>query len=70
MPPLFFPFRWGSPSVDTVIIPPAAPPFWVKDTPGVVAWHVEGASLLPRFEHVYPQEAGGEQQFVKLPPPD
>ena len=57
MPRLFFPFAWGAPSVDTVLIPPPPPPFWVKDTPSVVAWQADGAQLLPRFEHIYPEEA-------------
>lgn len=51
-----FPFTWGAP---VVAEPPApeVPPFWVKDTPGVVAWHADGAQLLPRFEHIYPQDS-------------
>lgn len=57
MPRLFFPFAWGAPSTDTVIIPPAPPPFWVKDAPGVVSWQAEGAGILPRFQHIYPEEA-------------
>lgn len=57
MPRLFFPFAWGSPSIDTVVIPPPPAPFWVKDTPGVVAWQADGAQLLPRFQHIYPEEA-------------
>lgn len=57
MPRLFFPFAWGAPSTDTVRPPPVTPPFWVKDTPGVVAWHADGSQLLPRFEHIFPEEA-------------
>lgn len=57
MPRLFFPFAWGAPSTDTVRPPPVTPPFWVKDTPGVVAWHADGAQVLPRFQHIYPEEA-------------
>lgn len=56
MPRLFFPFAWGSPSIDTVIVV-TVPPFWVKDTPGPMAWQADGAQLLPRFEHIYPEEA-------------
>lgn len=66
MPRVFFPFAWGSPSIDTVIIPPPPPPFWVKDTPGVVAWQADAASLLPRFEHIYPQ--GADFEWVKKEP--
>lgn len=56
MPRLFFPFAWGAPSTDTVVVV-VPPPFWVKDTSGVIAWHADGAQLLPRFEHIYPEEA-------------
>lgn len=56
MPRLFFPFAWGTPSTDTVIVPPAPPPFWVKNAPGVVSWRADGAPQLPRFQHIYPQD--------------
>lgn len=55
MPRLFFPFPWGAPSTDTVIVPPAPPPFWVKDTPGALNWQMDGTPQLPRFQHIYPQ---------------
>lgn len=56
MPRLFFPFAWGTPSTDTVVVV-TTPPFWVKDNPGVVSWRADGAGILPRFEHIYPEEA-------------
>ena len=56
MPRLFFPFAWGSPSVDTVIVV-TVPPFWQKDTPGIVAWSASKPDILPRFQHLYPEEA-------------
>lgn len=56
MPRLFFPFVWGAPSVDTVLVV-TTPPFWTKDAPGSMAWRSEAAELLPRFQHLYPQDS-------------
>lgn len=56
MPRLLFPFAWGAPSTDTVIVV-TTPPFWTKDTPGTVAWQASRANILPRFQHIYPEEA-------------
>ena len=57
MPRFFFPFAWGSPSLDTVAQPIIPLPFWVKDTPGALAWSASKPDILPRFQHLYPDES-------------
>ena len=63
-----FPFVW-SPLVEVVVVPPVVPPVWTNVAAAVHAWQVQAAPVLPRFQHIYPQESGGEQQFVRIPAP-
>jgi hypothetical protein len=63
-----FLFPLGSPT-PPVVIPPPPPPFWGPVTAGPLAWQAVGAATMPRFEHVFPQESGVGQQFVKIPAP-
>lgn len=63
-----FPWVW-SPAPEAEPPPPPPPaPFWTKDTPGSLAWSGRQAALLPRFQHLYPQESGIGWQ--KAEPPD
>ncbi len=58
MIPFLFPFIWGpATSTSTAVVPSVTTPFWVKDTPGAMNWLADGAQLLPRFQHIYPQES-------------
>ena len=68
MPRFFFPFPLGA-TVPPVVIPPPPPPFWGTVGVGTLSWSAVHAGPLPRFEHIYPQESGGEQQFVKITDP-
>lgn len=63
-----FPFSWGARVPPAVVIPPP-PPFWSPVTANALGWQGVHAGLLPRFEHVFPQESGSAQQFVKLTTP-
>lgn len=56
MIPFIFPFVWG-PQAPATPVPSTETPFWVKDTPGAMNWLADGAQLLPRFQHLYPQES-------------
>ena len=51
-------------------VPPPPPPFWVPVEGNSVHWQAVTAGRMPRFEHLYPQTSGAEQQFVKIPPPE
>ncbi len=64
-----FPFSWGA-TVPAAVVAPPVPPFWRSVTGTSLHWYRVRAALLPRFEHVFPQESGAAQQFVKRPPPD
>ena len=64
-----FPFSWGA-RVPPVLVPPPPPPLWMTVTTGALSWQRVRAGLLPRFEHLFPQESGSAQRFRKLPPPD
>ena len=70
MPRFLFPFPMGAEPGAAPPPPPPPPPFWTKLARGALTWQFVTAGQLPRFEHIYPQEAGAEQQFVKVPPPD
>ena len=61
-----FPMGSATPSVST---PAPAPPFWTSVAAPSLAWRGVQAATMPRFEHVFPQESGIEQQFVKIPAP-
>lgn len=50
------------------VIAPAPPPFWTPLVPAALSWNLSRGGQIPRFEHVYPQESGGEQQFRPLNP--
>lgn len=66
MPHPFFPL--GS----TALTPPEAPPtppFWGPLSADALNWNGVRANRMPRFEHVYPQEAGASQQFAKVAGP-
>lgn len=65
MPRFFLPFPLGA-TVPAIVEPPPPPPFWVPVTAGSLNWNGVRAGLMPRFEHIYPQESGGEQQFNKV----
>ena len=62
-----FPFPLGS-TVLGVVVPPPPPPFWTPVTANAFAWQGSRAGQMPRFERVFPQESGAEQQFVRVPP--
>lgn len=64
-----FPFSWGA-TVPPIVVPPPPPPFWGAVGRTALAWHAVAADVIPRFEHIFAQESGAEQQFKKLPPPD
>jgi hypothetical protein len=63
-----FPLTLGT-TVPPVVIPPPPPPFWGAVTSASLGWHAVHAGRMPRFEHVWPQESGAEQQFVKITKP-
>ena len=63
-----FPITLGATVPPPVIIPPP-PPFWGIITRDGLSWQAVSAGLMPRFEHVWPQEPGGDQQFVKITTP-
>lgn len=68
MPRLMFGIAWGA-SVPPVVIPPPPPPFWVTLTADTLQWQAVTVGQIPRFEHIYPQDSGIAQQFVKILPP-
>lgn len=45
-----------------------APPFWTKLGPSAIHWQSRDTQPLPRFEHIYPQQSGGQQGFVRVSP--
>ena len=63
-----FLFPLGSPT-QSVMTPPPLPPFWTRLSAAGLVWNGIHAATMPRFEHVFPQESGAEQQFVKIPAP-
>ena len=63
-----FPLSLGA-TVPAVVIPPPPPPFWVDLAKDSLSWHAVSKDLMPRFEHVFPQESGADQQFVKITEP-
>ena len=63
-----FPLTLGSTSL-VPIIPPPPPPFWGIVTSDGLSWQAVSVGLIPRFEHVFPQESGAAQQFVKITTP-
>jgi hypothetical protein len=63
------PFSWGAGTPAEPPPPPPEPPFWGPVTSGALAWQAVRAGQMPRFEHVFPQESGSEQQFVKITEP-
>lgn len=65
MPRLFFPFPMGA-TVPAVVVPPPPPPFWTKLSADGLNWNAVAGRRMPRFEHVYPQEGGGDQAFKKV----
>ena len=54
---LRFPFRWGVPS--SVVTAAAAAPFWTREIGAAQNWQVEGAQVMPRFEHIFPEADTG-----------
>jgi len=64
-----FPFSWGA-RVPPLVAPVPSLPRWTSVTAGLLAWQRQRVGLMPRLEHVFPQESGSAQQFVKVPPPD
>jgi len=62
------PLNLGSTSLQAPA-PPPVPPFWTPVTAGGLAWQAVSGGQMPRFEHVWPQESGGDQQFVKITDP-
>ena len=53
-----FPFRFGPATVTAPAV--AAPtPLWVRDTPGSVSYSLQAAVVMPRFEHIVPEQDTG-----------
>ena len=69
MPRIRFPFPLGSEAA-VVVVPPAEPTFWTNITAASLNWVASRGGRLPRFEHIYPQESGAEQQWSKVQDPD
>lgn len=64
---LRFPFVWGP--AEVVVPPPfVPPPFWGAVGANVLLWNRDQAGPLPRFQHIYAQTAGVDQQFQRLHP--
>ena len=63
---LRFPFTFGV--AGPAVAPPAppAPPFWTNVTHSSLHWIAHRAGRLPRFEHIFPQESGADQQFTQI----
>ena len=59
-----FPLTLGA-TVSGIIIPPPPPPFWTPLGKNSLGWQAVSAGQMPRFEHVFPQESGGDQQFKR-----
>ena len=64
-----FPFSWGAGTPALPPPPPPTPPFWVPVTKDSLTWQAVRGGQMPRFEHVFPQESGVDQQFVKITDP-
>ena len=64
-----FPFAWGSGTEAAPPPPPPEPPFWTPVTAHSLGWQAVHGGQMPRFEHIWPQESGAEQQFVKITTP-
>jgi hypothetical protein len=60
-----FPFGWGSATPSVPPPPPPEPPFWTNITHAALTWFAVRGNQMPRFEHVFPQESGADQQFVR-----
>ena len=59
-----FPLPLGS-TVPAIVEPPSEPPFWTNVTHSSLQWIAHSQGQIPRFEHVFPQESGSDQQFVR-----
>lgn len=59
-----FPFPLGSPVPPPAVIPPP-PPFWTGVGPNSLHWQAVHAGQIPRFEHIFPQESGAQQQWKR-----
>lgn len=61
MPHPLFPLGAGIPAAP----PPAppTPPFWTALGPDALGWQAVTAGQMPRFEHIFPQEPGADQQW-------
>lgn len=70
MPRFFFPFPLGPAPEAEAPPPPPTPPFWTNLAASALNWNAVRAGVMPRFEHVYPQEPGAEQQWTKVRDPD
>src|SRR6266576_2116878 len=68
MPRPFFPFSWGPDAPSVVTIPPI-PPFWEQLSPTVQTWVRDAAGLLPRFQHLYPEEQSSMLKWSRLTSP-
>jgi hypothetical protein len=66
--PRFPLFPWGA-TVPAIPEPEPEPPFWTNLGKSALAWSAIAGDVMPRFEHIFAQEAGAEQQFVKLTTP-
>ena len=60
MIPRGLPFQWGSPAV-AIPVPPPIPPFWTRETVSRLDWQGDPISLMPRFEHIFPEADTGPQ---------
>lgn len=66
MPPLRFPpFTWGATPEGTPPPAPPAPPFWTNISHSALQWMAVRGGQIPRFEHIFPQQSGSDQQFVR-----
>lgn len=63
-----FPFTWGAPSTDTVIVV-TVPPFWARVSANAQTWTAVRPDVLPRFEHIYSVEADAALQWSRLTAP-
>ena len=66
--PFSFPFVWG-PAVVAAPAAEEAAPFWTKQAAGAQAWSEQAVGALPRFQHLYPQEADATFTWIKTEAP-
>ena len=70
MPRHPLPLGAGVETVPPTPTPTPAPPFWTPLVPAAMSWNLSRGASMPRFEHIFPQESGADQQWVKVEDPD